>query len=320
VQLRELGRSGLQVSPLAFGGNVFGWTVDEALSFRLLDAWLDAGFNFVDTADVYSAWVPGNTGGESETIIGRWLAARPGAREKTVIATKVSQHPEFPGLGAANVRAAAEASLGRLGVDTIDLYYLHRPPEDVEIEETVAAMGELVEAGKVRHLGLSEVDDALLRRAHAVHPITAVQSEYSLWTRDPETTVLSALRELNVALVPFSPLGRGFLTGAVDTSQLGADDFRANMPRFTGDNLTANQAIVDAAVAVARRHGVTAGQVALAWVIGQADRLGVPVVPIPGTKRVAYLEENAAALDLELTDDDYAELDPLGQQVVGARY
>jgi aryl-alcohol dehydrogenase-like predicted oxidoreductase len=221
---------------------------------------------------------------------------------------------------AAYVRGSCDDSLTRLGVDVIDLYYLHRPPEDAEIEETVGAMAELVAAGKVRYLGLSEVDDELLRRAHAVHPITAVQSEYSVWTRDPETTVLAALRELGVALVPFSPLGRGFLTGTLDSSSFGANDFRANLPRFTGDAADANQAISDTVQQIAQRHGVTAAQVALAWVTGRGAALGVPVVAIPGTKRIKWLEQNVGALDLQLTDEDCRELDALADKVTGARY
>jgi aryl-alcohol dehydrogenase-like predicted oxidoreductase len=205
-------------------------------------------------------------------------------------------------------------------VDVIDLYYLHRPPQTAEIEETVGAMAELVAEGKVRYLGLSEVNSALLRRACAVHPITAVQSEYSLWARDPETTVLDALRELGVGLVPYSPLGRGFLTGTVDVAALDAKDFRSHNPRFTGSALEANQAIADAVRKVADAKGVTPAQVALAWVQGQGERLGIPVVPIPGTKRVKWLEQNVAAVDITLTPDELAVLDPLGDQVVGARY
>jgi aryl-alcohol dehydrogenase-like predicted oxidoreductase len=205
-------------------------------------------------------------------------------------------------------------------VDTIDLYYQHRVDPDVPIEETVGAMAELVAAGKVRYLGLSEVDSGLLRRACAVHPITAVQSEYSLWARDPEATVLDALRELGVGLVAYSPLGRGFLTGTVDVAALDAKDFRSRNPRFTGAAGQANQAIADAVRDVAEAKGVTPAQVALAWVQGQGARLGVPVVPIPGTKRIKWLEQNVAALDVMLTTDDLAVLDPLGDQVVGARY
>ncbi len=211
------------------------------------------------------------------------------------------------------VRACCEDSLLRLGVDVIDLYYLHRPPDDAEIEETVGAMAELVQEGKVRFLGLSEVDDGLLRRAYDVHPIMAVQSEYSVWTRDPETTVLAALRELGVALVPFSPLGRGFLTGDLAGAAFGAKDFRANLPRFQGEARDANQAIADAVRAMAERHDVAAAQVALAWVHQRGSVLDVPVVPIPGTKRIKWLEQNVAALDVPLTDDDLRELDALGR-------
>jgi aryl-alcohol dehydrogenase-like predicted oxidoreductase len=208
----------------------------------------------------------------------------------------------------------------RLGVETIDLYYLHRPPQNAEIEETVGAMAELVRAGKVRHLGLSEVDGDLLRRAYAVHPIAAVQSEYSLWTRDVETTVLDALKELGVGLVPYSPLGRGFLTGTVRTDQLDERDFRSANPRFSGEAGASNQAIADAVARVAEQRGVTAAQVALAWVHGQGARLGVSLAPIPGTKRVKWLEQNVAAVDIELTAEDLAVLDALADRVVGARY
>jgi aryl-alcohol dehydrogenase-like predicted oxidoreductase len=181
-------------------------------------------------------------------------------------------------------------------------------------------MAELVSEGKVRYLGLSEVDDALLRRAHAVHPIAAVQSEYSLWTRDPETTVLHALRDLGVGLVAYSPLGRGFLTGTLTQGTFGERDFRARNPRFVGDAAQRNQAIVDAVSRVAARKGVTPAQVALAWVADRGKALQIPVVPIPGTKRVKWLEQNAAALDVEITDEDRAELDPLSDLVVGGRY
>jgi aryl-alcohol dehydrogenase-like predicted oxidoreductase len=277
---------------------------------------LDLGVTFLDTANVYGA-------GHNEVLVGRAIADR---RDEVQLATKFgidrdvsSDERQIHGKRA-YVHASCDESLLRLGVDHIDLYYLHRPPQDAEIEETVGAMAELVEAGKVRYLGLSEVDDALLRRAYAVHPITAVQSEYSLWTRDPETTVLDAMRELGVGLVPYSPLGRGFLTATVDTSSLAGNDFRARNPRFTGAAGEANQAIAAAVTGVAQRHGVAAAQVALAWVHGRAAALGVPVVPIPGTKRVKWLEQNIAALDVALDDRDLAQLDPLGDQVVGGRY
>jgi aryl-alcohol dehydrogenase-like predicted oxidoreductase len=277
---------------------------------------LDLGVTFIDTADIYGA-------GHNEVLVGRGIAGR---RDDVQLATKFGidrsggDDKRVIRGERGYVKRSCESSLTRLGVDVIDLYYLHRPPQTAEIEETVGAMAELVAEGKVRYLGLSEVDSALLRRAHAVHPITAVQSEYSLWARDPETTVLDALRELGVGLVPYSPLGRGFLTGTVDVATLDAKDFRSRNPRFTGPALEANQAIADAVRKVADAKGVTPAQVALAWVQGQGERLGIPLAPIPGTKRVKWLEQNIAALDISLTPDELAVLDPLGDQVVGARY
>jgi aryl-alcohol dehydrogenase-like predicted oxidoreductase len=277
---------------------------------------LELGVTLIDTANVYGA-------GHNEVLVGRALRDR---RDGVQLATKFGidmtegwENRRIRG-SARYVAQSCEDSLLRLGVDHIDLYYLHRPPDDVEIEETVGAMAELVHAGKVRYLGLSEVDESQLRRAHAVHPIAAVQSEYSLWTRDPETTVVAALRELGVGLVPFSPLGRGFLTGTLDPSTFGDKDFRARNPRFSGGAAEANQTIADAVAAVAARKGITPAQVALAWVHGQAERLGISVVPIPGTKRTKWLEQNVGALDVQLDDADRAELDPLDKQVVGARY
>lgn len=276
---------------------------------------IDLGVTLLDTANVYGA-------GHNEVLVGRAVVGR---RDHVQLATKMGIDLTEGGQRrlrgtAGYVKQACADSLLRLGVEHIDLYYLHRPPEDAEIEETVAAMAELVQQGKVLHLGLSEVDESLLRRAHAVHPIAAVQSEYSLWTRDPETTVLSALRELGVGLVPFSPLGRGFLTGTVDRSSFGRGDFRANNPRFVGEAGAANERIAGIVAAVAKRHGVAPAQIALAWVHGQAARLGVGVVPIPGTKRIKWLEQNIDALNVTLEDVDLASLDPLGDQVVGARY
>ncbi len=282
-------------------------------SIATLHRALELGVSFIDTANVYGV-------GHNEVLVGRALHDR---REGVQLATKF-------GIDATSgsrtirgqkgyVKQACTDSLTRLGTDVIDLYYLHRPPQDAEIEETVGAMAELVAEGKVRHLGLSEVTPDLLRRAHAVHPITAVQSEYSLWTRDPEG-LAPTMAELGVGLVPFSPLGRGFLTGTLDVSDFGAKDFRASNPRFVGEAAKANQSIVAAAQQVAERHSVTPAQIALAWVNAQSDRLGVPIVAIPGTKRRRWLEENVAALDIELTADDLAVLDPLGDQVSGARY
>jgi aryl-alcohol dehydrogenase-like predicted oxidoreductase len=277
---------------------------------------LDLGVTFIDTADIYGA-------GHNEVLVGRAIAGR---RDEVTLATKFGidrsggDDKRIVRGEAGYVKRACDASLLRLGVDHIDLYYLHRPPQTAEIEETVGAMAELVQQGKVRHLGLSEVDSALLRRAYAVHPISAVQSEYSLWTRDVETTVLDALRELDVGLVPYSPLGRGFLTATLDLTSFGDKDFRSRNPRFAGEAGAANLAIVEAVREVADAKGAAPAQIALAWVSAQADRLGVPVVPIPGTKRVKWLEQNVAALDIELGADELAVLDPLAQQVVGARY
>lgn len=291
---------------------------DWDTSIETIHRALDLGVTFLDTADVYGA-------GHNEVLVGRAIAGR---RDEVQLATKFGID-RSAGDGkrvirgeAAYVKRACDASLLRLGVDVIDLYYLHRPPQTAEIEETVGAMAELVADGKVRFLGLSEVDGGLLRRAHAVHPITAVQSEYSLWTRDPETTVISTMRDLGVGLVPYSPLGRGFLAGTVDTSSLDDKDFRFNNPRFatTDGKTAANQAIADAVRSVAEAKGAAPAQIALAWVHAQAGRLGVPVVPIPGTKRVKWLEQNVAALDVTLTADDLAVLNPLADQVVGSRY
>ena len=277
---------------------------------------LDLGVTFLDTADIYGA-------GHNEVLVGRAIANR---RDEVQLATKFGIDRSA---GDAHrvvrgehdyVKRSAEASLTRLGVDVIDLYYLHRPPQTAEIEETVGAMAELVAEGKVRYLGLSEVTGDLLRRAHAVHPITAVQSEYSLWTRDPETDAIGAMRELGVGFVPYSPLGRGFLTATVDVSTLDARDFRRRNPRFRGEAGQQNQAIVQAVREVAGARGVAPAQVALAWVYAQQERLGVSVAPIPGTKRVKWLEQNVAALDVTLTPDELAVLDPLATQVTGARY
>jgi aryl-alcohol dehydrogenase-like predicted oxidoreductase len=281
-------------------------------SVRTIHRALELGVTFLDTANVYGD-------GHNEVLVGRAIAGR---RDEVQLATKFGidrtggdDRRTVRG-DRGYVKRSCESSLLRLGVEAVDLYYLHRPPQNAEIEETVGAMAELVAEGKVRHLGLSEVDEGLLRRACAVHPITALQSEYSLWTRDPEV-LAPVLRELGVGLVPYSPLGRGFLTGTVDTATLGGGDFRVRNPRFAGD---ANAAIAAAVRQVAARLGATPAQVALAWVHGRAARLGIPVVPIPGTKRVRWLEENVAAQEVHLDDDAYAVLDPLGEQVVGARY
>jgi aryl-alcohol dehydrogenase-like predicted oxidoreductase len=285
-------------------------------SIATINRALDLGVTFIDTADIYGA-------GHNEVLVGRGIAHR---RDEVQLATKFGIDRSA---GDAHrivrgehdyVKRSCESSLTRLGVEVIDLYYLHRPPQTAEIEETVGAMAELVAEGKVRYLGLSEVNDELLRRAYAVHPIAAVQSEYSLWTRDVETEVVGAMRDLGVGLVPYSPLGRGFLTGTVDLTALDDRDFRRRNPRFRGQAGQDNQAIANTVRKVADAKGVPPAQVALAWVYAQEEKLGVPVAPIPGTKRIKWLEQNIAALDVTLTADELALLDPLGSQVAGARY
>jgi aryl-alcohol dehydrogenase-like predicted oxidoreductase len=276
---------------------------------------LELGVTLLDTANVYGD-------GHNEVLVGRAIHDR---REQVQLATKFgidrSAGDDNRAIrGERNfVKAACESSLLRLGVETIDLYYLHRPAQNAEIEETVGAMAELVAEGKVRYLGLSEVDETLLRRAHAVHPISAVQSEYSLWTRDPEL-LTPVMAELGIGLVPYSPLGRGFLTGTVDRSSFSAKDFRRKSPRFVGDAGHANEMIATTVRRVAARLGVVPAQVALAWVSAQGPRLRIPIVPIPGTKKVRWLEQNVGALELILDAEALAELDPLANQVVGARY
>ncbi|MEU6199729.1 aldo/keto reductase [Streptomyces sp. NPDC047061] len=273
---------------------------------------LDLGVTLIDTADAYAF-------GHNEVLVGRAVAGR---RDEVQLATKTGIDRMGGDAWALRgdpgyIRRACDASLLRLGVDHIDLYYLHRPPQNAEIEESVGAMAELVKEGKIRHIGLSEVNGELLRRAHAVHPVTAVQSEYSIWSRDLETTVGDALRELGVALVAYSPLGRGFLTGTVDVTALPASDARRRLPRF---RTTDNDVIADAVRTLAQAKGVTPAQLALAWVRARGAHLGVPVVPIPGTKRVKWLEQNVAAAGIELTADEAATLDGLAARTVGGRY
>ena len=319
TDVRRISLGGLEVPAQGLGCmGMSEWygQADWDSSIATIHRALDLGVTFIDTADVYGA-------GHNEVLVGRAISGR---RDEVQLATKFGidrsggDEQRVVRGERGYVKRACESSLLRLGVDVIDLYYLHRPPQTAEIEETVGAMAELVAEGKVRYLGLSEVADSLLRRACAVHPIAAVQSEYSLWARDPETTVLDALRDLGVSLVSYSPLGRGFLTGTVDVAALDDKDFRSRNPRFTGAAGAANQAIADAVREVAEAKGVTPAQVALAWVHARSDGLGVPVVPIPGTKRVKWLEQNVAALDITLTPLELAVLDPLGDKVAGARY
>jgi len=317
VPTRTLGQ-GLEVSAQGLGcmgmSRVYG-PADETESLATIDRALDLGITFLDTADVYGL-------GHNEQLVGRAIAGR---RDGVVLATKfgivrraddrtfrgINGQPEY-------VRSACDASLERLGVDHIDLYYQHRADPNVPIEDTVGAMAELVAAGKVRHLGLSEAAAETIRRAQAVHPITALQSEWSLWSRDLEDDVIPAARTFGVGIVPYSPLGRGFLTGQIRSPEdLGRGDFRRGTPRFEGENFTRNLDVVERVRTIAIEKGVTPGQLALAWVQAQGD----DVVPIPGTKRRAYLEENVAALDVELTADDIAELEAVASTsaVSGAR-
>jgi aryl-alcohol dehydrogenase-like predicted oxidoreductase len=322
MQMRTLGS--LQVSAQGLGCmgmSEFYGTGDQAEAERTIRRALDLGVTFLDTADMYGPFT-------NEQLVGDAIAGR---RDEVVLATKfgnerapdgrrigVNGRPEY-------VHRAVDASLRRLGVDVIDLYYQHRVDPSVPIEETWGALRELVEAGKIRHAGISEAAPGTIRRAHAVQPVTAVQTEYSLWTRDPEDDgVLATCAELGIGFVAYSPIGRGFLSGRIRSiDDLQENDFRRHNPRFQGENFRANLELVDRVRELAEGKGVSPAQLALAWVMAQAGRGGNPtVVPIPGTKRVRYLEENAAAADVELTDDDLRRLDeaaPLGA-AAGDRY
>lgn len=313
MQRRTLGRDGPTVSALGLGCmgmSEFYGPADEQGSIHTIHRALELGVTLLDTADMYGS-------GHNEQLVGRAIADR---RDQVVLATKFAirreggqrwtdNRPEY-------VHEACEASLRRLGVDHIDLFYMHRRDPEVAIEESVGAMGELVEQGKVRHLGLSEVGADTLRAAHGVHPIAALQSEWSLWTRGLEEEIVPAARDLGIAIVPYSPMGRGFLTGGYSNpEQLSEDDFRRNNPRFSDENLRENKAIVERVEAIARDVGATPAQVALAWLLGR----GEDVVPIPGTKRAERVEENAAAVDVRLTGEQLRELDDLGEGA-GSRY
>jgi aryl-alcohol dehydrogenase-like predicted oxidoreductase len=304
VKQRTLGQ-GLVVSAMGLGcmgmSDFYGGR-DEAESMATIHRALDLGVTFLDTADMYGA-------GRNEELVGRAIAGR---RDGLVIATKFGnvRNPDgtFKGVNGRPdyVRACCDASLARLRVDVIDLYYQHRVDPDTPIEDTVGAMADLKREGKIRHLGLSEAAAATIRRAHAVHPITALQTEYSLWTRDVERELLPTVRELGIGFVAYSPLGRGFLTGAIaDIGTLDADDYRRHSPRFEGDNFTKNLALVDAIRAIADAKGCTPAQLAIAWVMAQGD----DIVPIPGTKRRRYLEDNLGAAGIALSRDDLARID-----------
>lgn len=318
IATRLLGSAGLSSSALGLGCmgmSEFYGSIDEAESIATIQRALDLGVTLFDTADIYGY-------GDNEQLLGRALAGR---REQALVATKFGilrkrDDPDYRGFSgkADYVRQACDASLQRLGLDVIDLYYVHRIDDQVPIEETVGAMADLVRAGKVRYLGLSEVGERTLRRAHAVHPISCVQSEYSLWSRDVEV-LFPALRELGIGFVAYSPLGRGFLTGALSSAgELPADDFRAGLPRFQADNFERNRQALAGVLQLARSKDVTPAQLALAWVLAQ----GEDIVPIPGTKRRRYLEQNLAAARLTLDADDLAALAALrlDEAVAGTRY
>jgi len=315
MKTRPLGNQGLVVSEMGLGCmgmSEFYGPGDERESLATIDRALELGIAFFDTADVYGPY-------KNEELVGRAFRGR---RDRAIIATKfaivrdisdpskrsISGKPDY-------VRSACDASLKRLGIDTIDLYYQHRVDPNTPIEETVEAMAGLVKAGKVRYLGLSEAGPKTIRRAHAVHPITALQSEYSLWSRDPEDEILPTLRELNIGFVPYSPLGRGFLTGQIKRfDDLASDDFRRHSPRFRGENFDRNMELVKRVDELAQAKGCTPSQLALSWVLAQ----GADFVPIPGTKRVKYLEENAAATEIQLTPEDLKKIDEIAPKGVAA--
>lgn len=313
MQERHLGTQGLQVSAIGLGCmgmSAFYGSTDEQEAIKTIHRAHELGVTFLDTAEMYGPHT-------NEELVGRAIAGR---REDYVVATKFGVRRvdgEHVRDGSpANVRRAIEGSLSRLGTDHVDLYYQHRMDPDTPIEETMGALGELVAEGKVRYVGLSEAAPGTIRRAHAVHPITAVQTEYSLWTRELESDILPTLRELGIGLVAYSPLGRGFLAGRFDSPEdLDEDDFRRQGPRFSADNLDANRAIADRVAQLAEDKGVTPAQLALAWVLAQGD----DIVPIPGTKRRTYLEQNAAAAQIELTPGELAALGELPEPA-GGRY
>jgi aryl-alcohol dehydrogenase-like predicted oxidoreductase len=315
MKTRKLGAQGLVVSEQGLGcmgmSEFYGAT-DETESMATLDRALELGINFFDTSDAYGPY-------KNEELLGRAFKNR---RNEVIIATKfaIRRDPNDPSVRSIDgspeyVREACDGSLKRLGIECIDLYYQHRVDPNVPIEDTVGAMARLIEAGKVRHLGLSEAAPSTIRRAHAVHPISALQTEYSLWSRDPEDEILQTVRDLGIGFVAYSPLGRGFLTGQIRSiDDLAADDYRRYSPRFQGENFGKNIDLVGRVTELATEKAVTPGQLALAWVLAQ----GKDIVPIPGTKRRKYLEENAAASEIQLTEQDLARLDELAPRGVAA--
>ncbi|MCZ4605142.1 aldo/keto reductase [Streptomyces sp. Lzd4kr] len=321
IATARLGATGPEVGVQGLGcmGMSFAYGPSDADESRAtLERALELGVTLYDTADAYGA-------GENEKFLSPFFRAH---RDELVIATKfaLAIHPDDPTRriirnDAPYIRQCVEASLKRLDVDVIDLYYMHRRDVNVPLEETVGVMAELVGEGKIKHLGLSEVTGDELRTAHAVHPIAAVQSEWSLFSRDIEAKVVPAARELGVTLVPYSPLGRGFLTGSFAKAEdLTADDFRRQQPRYTGENAAANAALLDPIRTVAEAHGATLGQIALAWVQQRASVHGLPIIPIPGTRKPSRVEENTAATRIVLTEEELALLEPIASKVTGDRY